>query len=185
MKPVDIKDIDFKNMCDLLGVFSEGTAQLKAMQGEMDSMLLSLIDDKKSEYATLQKAVTEAETGLEVIALRHPEWFTEKRSIKTPFGTVKFSRSTVLEIKNEELTIELVRSQLVSNSEKPLETEAQFIRQVEALDREALEKLDDDALKRLKVRRVAKDNFSVVAATIDLGKAVKQAATAEGEGRAA
>jgi len=182
MKPIiPDKSGDFKNMCDLLSVFSEGTAQLRAMQGEMDSMFLSLVDDKKGEYATLQKAVTESETALEVIARRHPEWFAEKRSIKTPFGTVKFARSTVLEIKNEELTIELVRGVLVSESQDPAATEAQFIREVEELDREALEKLDDDTLKSLKVKRVAKDNFSVTAASVDLGKAVKEAAVKESE----
>jgi hypothetical protein len=164
MKPtIPEKSEDFKNMCDLLSVYSEGSAQLKAMQGEMDSMFLSLVDDKKTEYAELQLAVTNAETGLEVIALRHPEWFTEKRIIKTPFGTVKFARSTVLEIKNEE----------------PAGTKAQFIRQIEKLDVEALEKLDDDVLKLLKVKRVQKDNFSVVAASVDLGKAVKEAAGKE------
>ena len=186
MKPaIPNNDADFKNMCDLLSVFSEGMAQLKAMQGEMDSMLLDMVDDKREEYAAYQKAVTEAETSLEVIARRHPEWFTEKRSIKTPFGTVKFSRSTVLEIKNEELTIELVRSQLAANSDDPEATEATYIRQAEALDREALERLDDDTLKRLRVKKVEKDNFSVVAASVDLGKAVKAAAEAKGEGVAA
>jgi hypothetical protein len=149
------------------------------MQGEMNSMFLSLVDDKKGEYATLQKAVTEAETGLEIIARRHPEWFTEKRSIKTPFGTVKFSRSTSLEIKNEELTIKLVRGILVAEAANPQETEDTYIRLVEELDLEALEKLDDELLKRLKVKRVTKDNFSVVAASVDLGKAVKEAAAKE------
>ena len=182
MKPqIPEKSDDFKNMCDLLSVFSEGSARLKEMQGEMDSMFLSLVDDKKPEYAELQRTVTEAETALEVIARRHPEWFTEKRSIKTPFGTVKFLRSTKLEIKNAELTIELVRSHLVSNSTDPAATEAQFIRQVEELDREALEKLDDETLHRLKVKRVSADSFSVVAASMDLGKAVKEAATKESE----
>jgi hypothetical protein len=180
MKPtIPEKSEDFKNMCDLLSVYSEGSAQLKAMQGEMDSMFLSLVDDKKTEYAELQLAVTNAETGLEVIALRHPEWFTEKRIIKTPFGTVKFARSTVLEIKNEELTIELVKNVLVAPNEDPAGTKAQFIRQIEKLDVEALEKLDDDVLKLLKVKRVQKDNFSVVAASVDLGKAVKEAAGKE------
>ena len=170
------KSDDFKNACDLLSVFSEGTAQLTAMEAEINSMLLDLISDKKKEYAALQKAVTESETALEVIARRHPEWFADKRSVKTPFGVMKFSSSTSLEIKNPELSIELVRSVLVSESTDPAATEAQFIREVEELDREALEKLDDETLKRLKVKRVSNDNFSVKAATIDLGKAVKEAA---------
>lgn len=175
MKPSNDNE-DFKNMCALLAVFSEGSARLKAMEGEMNSLLLDLIDDKKDEYAELQQAVTEAETALEVIARKHPEWFTEKRSIKTPFGAVKFSRSTSLEIKNEELSIALVRSLLISGSAEPEVGEATYIRQVEKLDIEALEKLDDGVLKELKIKRVSKDNFAVVAASVDLGKAVKEAA---------
>ena len=172
MKPtIPEQSEDFKNMCDLLSVFSEGTAQLKAMQGELDSMFISLIDDKKKEYAQFQQAVTQAETALEVLARRHPEWFAEKRSVKTPFGIVKFARSTSLEIKNEELSILLARSDLPDGES--------YIREVEELDREALEKLDDATLKTLKIKRVTKDNFSVVAASVDLGKAVKEAAEKE------
>ena len=174
MKPtVPEKSEDFKNMCDLLSVFSEGAAQLKAMQGELDSMFLSLIDDKKKEYADLQEAVTKAETALEVIVRRHPEWFAEKRNVKTPFGQVKFTRSTSLEIKNEELSILLARSELPDGES--------YIREVEELDREAIEKFDDATLKTLKIKRVTKDNFSVVAASVDLGKAVKEAASKESE----
>lgn len=167
---------DFKNLCDLLSVFSAGTARLKEMEGEMNALLLDLVDDKRAEYAELQQCVTQAETALEIIARAHPEWFTDKKTVKTPFGTVKFHKSTKLEIKNAELTIALVRSELARGSADPAGVEAAYIKQEDTLDVEALEKLDDDTLKRLKVKRVASDNFSAQAASVDLGKAVKEAA---------
>ena len=50
------------------------------------------------------------------------------------------------------------------------------MRVVELPNLEALEKLDDETLKKFMVARVQADSFSVTAATVNFGKAVKEAA---------
>jgi len=88
---------DFKEMLNLLGVFTEASHGLAELENDCNKELLVIIDEHKPDYAQLQEALTKAETALEVIALRHPEWFTTKQSITTPYGAVKFHSSTKLE----------------------------------------------------------------------------------------
>ena len=76
-------------------------------------------------------------------------------------------KTTKLEIPNEEATILLIKQRF--DGEKA----ADFVRSAEALDLEALEKLDDRELKALRIKRVTDDSISLREAKIDLGKAVK------------
>lgn len=161
-------DDDFKNLIDLLAVYSDASHRIAGMESDVNSDLLELIDEKKSEYATLQRAMTEAETACELICRKHDDWFTEKKSIKTPYGTVSFKKSSKLKSKNEELTIHII--------EHDLQNPQKYLREEKHLNLEALELLDDETLSRLKIERVSEDNFSVKEAKVDLGKAVKEAA---------
>lgn len=164
----------YKNLVDLLAVYAECTNRLEILQSEIHSGLIEIIDDKRKEYAETQAALSQAESAIEQIATSHPEWFSEKRrSIKTPYGTVSFRRSTKLDVANEEASIILIE-QLCDE-----DAAAQLIRQEKALNLEALEKLSDAELKQYRIRRVTEDNCSVKAAKIDLGKAVKEAAEKE------
>jgi hypothetical protein len=168
---------DFKNMVNLLAVFSDASNRLDELEASANGSLLELIDEHKTEYAQLQHTLTETETALEVIALRHPDWFGEKkRSIKTPYGTVKFHASTKLVVKNEEVTLLLLDKHAQENPEFK---RADYVRSHEELNIEALEKLDDATLKKFRIERVPNDNFSVVAAKVDMGKAVKEAVEKE------
>lgn len=165
-------------MVNLLAVYSEAANRLDELQASANGSLLELIDGAKEEYAKLQQTLTESESALEVIALRHPEWFSEKkRSVKTPYGTVKFHASSKLVVKNEEVTL-LLLDKLAD--ENPEFKRADYVRSKEELNIEALEKLDDAVLKKLRIERVPTENFSVVAAKVDMGKAVKEAAEKEG-----
>lgn len=163
---------DFKNMVDLLAVYSEAANRMSVLQSEINGELLELVDGKKSEYSQLQKALTESETALELLARKHPEWFAEKKSIKTPYGEVKFHSSSKLKVKNEELSIYLIEEMVAADT-------TIYIREEKHLNLEALEKLDDDVLMRMKIERVRDDSFSVKEAKLDLGKAVKEAAKKE------
>ena len=111
------KPEDFKNLIDLMSVYSQASHSLDEMAAEINNMLLELIDDKRTDYASLQKALTESETAMEHIALSHPEWFTDARSVKTPYGIVKFHRSTKTVVKNEELTLLLVKQHAEKNKD--------------------------------------------------------------------
>lgn len=168
----DPKSEDFTNLVNLLSVFTEATHRLAEMEANLNGEMMATIDDYKKDYATMQKTLTETETALEVIATRHPEWFEEKKGLKTPYGTVKFTSSNPIEVGNEELTIELIK-----RDAKGLGLDgSKLIRTCEELNREALEALTPEQLASFRLKRVAKQNFSVVAAKVDLGKAVKEAA---------
>ena len=166
---------DFQNLVNLLAVYSEASNRLAELQADVNRQTLELIDEHKPEYAALQETLAKSEASLEMISREHPEWFGPRaKSLKTPYGIVKFHASTKLEIPNEEATLLLIERELERDPEFPKDA----IRTSQALNLEALERLDDSTLKRLRVTRVPNDNFSVKPATIDLGKAVKDAAPA-------
>lgn len=168
---------DYKNLVDLLAVFSEATNRMTALQASVQSDYMELIDVAKSEYAKLQKTLGDAEAALEALTLAHPEWFSDDRkSIKTPYGTVKLTKSTSLKIPNEEATIILIEA--AGRGED-------FLRSKQEINREALEQLTDAELKPLRVKRITGQSFSVVAAKLDMGKAVKDAdkAASKGQGK--
>lgn len=168
----DPQSQDFQTLVNLLSDYTEATHFLTELEGVIGQQMKDVIDQHKTAYARMQKLLTTSERELEIIATRHPEWFTEKKGVKTPYGTVKFTRSTVLEIKNEELSLELIRRDAHGLTLDP----ENLIRTRDELDREALEDLSDEQLKAFKIRRIPKENFSVVAAKVDMGKAVKEAA---------
>jgi hypothetical protein len=169
---------DFKNMVDLMAVFSAASHQLAELEAEANGLLLELIDDKRADYARLQKTLTECEAALEIIARSHPEWFTEKKSVATPYGTVKFNKSTKTVIDNEEFTILLIEKHAAEN--KDFDSSALIIPS-KTLNIEAIEKLPPELLAAFRIERPSDDNFKVEAVKVKMGKAVKDAAKKAGK----
>jgi hypothetical protein len=188
---------DFKEMVNLLAVYTEAHNSLIALENDCNTELLEIIDEHKTDYAVLQESLTKAEAALELIALRHPEWFAQKQSIGTPYGTVKFHSGTKLEAANEEVSILLIRQkgmrafdeaeengeivraaiergETVALPTTPVFDDAQFVRVKEELNLEALAGLTDAELGEFRIRRVPNKSFSVKPAKIDMGKAVKE-----------
>lgn len=163
---------DFTEMVKLLAVFTDATNSINVIETEANGELLEILDDKKADYSKLQEALTQSEAAVEVIVRRHPEWFTERASIKTPYGTVKFTTSNYLVIPNEEVSTLLIEQEAEKNPEFNRD---EFISTKKVLSVEALEKLDDATLKRLRITRASDKNVKVVAAKVDMGKAVKEA----------
>lgn len=165
---------DFKNLIDLLSVFSEATNRLADLEASINAQVLEIIDEHKPEYAKLQESLTQAESALELLARRHPDWFTVKKSIKTPYGTVSLKANPPkLEVDNEELSIVLIEAEQQRNEEFDA---ALYLRTHTTLNLEGLAELPNDVLKKFRIKRVQSDTFKVAAATLDLGKAVKEAA---------
>jgi hypothetical protein len=103
----------------------------------------------------------------------HPEWFQDKKSIKTPYGSVGFRSTTSLDVPNEEASIILIE-QLCKDDEK-----AQYLRKETTLNREALELLSDAELRQFRIKRLKEESCTVKPLKLDLGKAVKEAAEKE------
>jgi len=167
MKSDNTKAHLYGNLVNLLAIYSETHNNMTALQASVQGDYMELIDAHKPEYAKLQALLGETEASLEILAKEHPEWFPEDRkSIKTPYGTVKLTTATSLVVANEEATILLI--QHAGMGEK-------FLRQKTEINREALETLTDEELKPLRVKRVKDQSFSVTPAKLDMGKAVKDA----------
>ncbi|ODU25020.1 MAG: hypothetical protein ABS95_01185 [Verrucomicrobia bacterium SCN 57-15] len=177
---------DFQEMINLLAVYTDANNRLAALQTEANDNLMLWLDESKVEYAKLQETLTKAEAAIEGIVRRHPEWFQEKKSIKTPFGTVKSTSTPKLVIPNEEATmvrlqLKAERSQIAAEAARaegkdvPIFDDKAFVRTKQELDREALEKLEDHELAELGISRIKEESVSVKPATLDMGKAVKEA----------
>ncbi len=166
----------YANLVNLQAVHSEATARLGEMENELQQQWLDLVDSKRKDYARLQASIASAEEGIEYLATVNPQWFAKSRTLKTPYGTVGFRRTSKLQVRNEELTIVLLEQ--LGQDALP------FLISKKTLNLEALEKLDDTELERIKIQRVKTDTCTVKPAKVDLGKAVKAAATAEKKGGA-
>ncbi len=175
--------LDFANLVNVMSVYAEAKARLAALENEAQSAFIDLVDERKSDYAAFQQKISETELAIEVIARANPDWFRESKTVKTPFGSVSLRKTTSLNVANEELTIVLIEQriaeELAAQAEAPSEA---FLRTRKELDLEALEKLDDADLKRLRITRTSTENCTIKTAKVDLGKAVKASNEEETKG---
>lgn len=172
---------DYRNLLDLQTLHADAVNALARLQAKADGALHDMLSEHRDTFAQLTVTVRDCEAALEVIARKHLEWFDGGKSIKTPFGSVKFHTSSELSIPNEELTL----ARLV-DAIKARQVPATSVKLVEKINREALEGLDDTVLACLGIVRVAKNNFAAKPAKVNLGKAIsaqdEAAAMTEGLG---
>ena len=162
---------DFNRLVDLLSVYSEAGNRLAQLQAAVNEAALEIVDGHKKLYADLQKVLTETETALEAIARRHPDWFAARRTLKTPYGEVALKGNPPrLITTNEELSIVLIEAEGAKNKSFRA---SEYLRQRTELNLETLANLSDDDLARFRVKRVQGDTFSIKAARLELGKAVR------------
>lgn len=164
---------DFRQLVGLLQIYSEASASLDAIEAQAAKEYLAVITRHKDDYACLQAVLTGTEKVAEDICRAHPEWFTEKKGLKTPFGTAKLTRTTKLEVDDEQESLLLLHREAGRDKKFPV---ANFVREVLALNREALEQLGDYDLQKFKVARRTEQSFTITPAKVDMGKAVKEAA---------
>lgn len=164
----------YTNLVNLQAIHSEAHARMAELESMLQQAWLDIVDSYRPEYAKIQEAIATSEEGIEYLATINKQWFEKSRTLKTPYGTVGFRRVTKLEVKNEDVTIALL--------EQIGEDGLPFLVPSKKLNLEALEKLDDEELARIRVARVTTDSCQVKPAKIDLGKAVKAAAQSESKG---
>jgi len=157
----------YEALIGLLAVFTDADNRLNKIQTAANEALIDTLDGAKREYAELQAARDGAEAEIKDLVKRHPEWLPEGRTIKTPYGTVKLTEATSLEIPNPEVTLTLIKTL------GDPDLRGRLIRTVEEPAKEALETMPDDDLAKLGVRRVKTDSISVKAAKVEMGKAGK------------
>ena len=156
---------DYSNLANLLSVHTEAAIRLAEIQSQADSTLMESLDELKPEHVQAQTALEESEAAIKLLAKSHPEWM-DGRSIKTPYGTVRFTRSTKIEVANEEATITLIRATYLDGADV-------YLRVATELNLETLELLPEADLAKLGLSRVTTDSVSVKPAKVDMGKASK------------
>lgn len=156
---------------ELLSEFSAVNAALEAAESEIKTVQLAAAEKLLPQHAEAKIKLTNLEARLRVLADEHyAELFSEanKRSHQTPFGGVKYSKSTSLEVSDEEKSMLKIKvratEELARQSEghPPRFTEEQLIRSREELNLEVLGEMDDATLALFDIKRVTKDNFKVV-----------------------
>ncbi len=159
---------DYADLTALLEAYTATSNALAQVDASFQTSMTELIAEVyRDDFALLQTELSGVESKIEVLAIRHPEWFAKTKTLKTPFGTVASRSTTKLDVPNEEATIALL--ELRGEAAKP------FLRQRTYLSLEALEALDDGELRQLKVARVTTEKITISAAKVDLGKALKAA----------
>lgn len=156
---------DFVLAVTLMSVYAEQTLKHKALENEISEIYRQLVEDKAEEAAQIQDCLLKTETALREISARNPDWFTDARNQKTPYGTFGFHRSTELQITDEADTLTRIKARFADPG--------LFIITREEPSKKALEPLDDASLACLGVTRESKDTFSVKPLKVELGKTAK------------
>ena len=164
-------DSDYSKLVKLLSKYSEASNALSAIQNAANIDLMERLRAEVPAFAKHQQTLGECEVELELICRRHPEWFSDRKSMKTPFGETKLTCASHLEADNEELSCLLIQ-QAATKNEEGIDVTA-LLRVKVSLNLEALEALPDSVLRRFKIRRCSDDKFTVKPAKLDMGKAVK------------
>ena len=155
----------FDTLVNLLAVYTEATNRLNEIQVQANDSQMETLDEHRRDYANYQRALTDSEKAIKDLAGQHPEWLDD-RTIKTPYGNVRFTRATSLEIDNPEMTIKLIRFRIPQPE--------QYIRTIEEPDKDMLCRLPDEHLTNLGIKRVTVDSIKVTPAKVDMGKATKK-----------
>jgi hypothetical protein len=164
---------DYTALLDLLNNYSHCCVALDELQSRANVAALEFMKPNQADYSDLQVAVTDLEAAAELLARKHPEWFADTKTLKTPFGQVKFVASNILEVSNEDMAIVLIERAAESDESLKL-----AITTSKSLNLKLLALLDDAELGRFRIKRVPKENFSISPARVELGKAVSSAAQA-------
>lgn len=154
---------DFESAINLLAVLGEARRMLDDMEREIERGYLELVAGQRERYAKIQSTISETEAALEVIARRNQSWFSDAKTVKTPYGAVKFTSSKELVVANEEASIVLIKAA----------GRKELLRETVELNREALAELDDVELATFGLARKPKENLKVDTNVVNLGKAVK------------
>lgn len=177
---------DFHQIIRLLATYSQATTRLAEIETHTNRALLDLIDRHKPEYSTLQATCQETHAALEHLCRAHSEWFTAARSLKTPYGRVSFRNGASLSVRDDEATVKLLHAESErthalhqTNEQTPVFPASDYIRTLEVPDLEALEKLDDETLKKFLITRVHADTFSVTPAAVNFSKTLRDTPTAK------
>lgn len=156
---------------ELLSEFSTIQAAIEKAEATIKTVQLTAAASLLPEHAALKIQLTDLESTLRKFSEEHyPALFDgdEKRTHQTPFGAVKFVKSSSLEYDDaEKVLLKIDRaceqeSSRVRNTTEPMRfNRPQLVRTYTEPNLEAMQTLDDATLALFGITRVHKENFSI------------------------
>lgn len=173
MTDLKVSSQDFAQFVDLQQQHTHFSTKLAELEVRLNKVSQSAIAAAVPEFVVLQEEATRLETQIKDLFAKHPEWRdAKKKSVGTPYGSVEQRASEELDIPNEAMTVALIEA---TGKADPNFKAADFLHIEKLPNREALERLGDDALTVLGVSRVKKETITVKPAKVNVAKAVKAA----------
>ncbi len=174
----------YSEINELLADYSAGAAALEGAEAEIKTVQLAAAERLLPRHAEAQVRLTDLEARLRKLSDDHyDELFPEekKRSHDTPFGTLKYRKSSKLKLEDEEkvmLKIERVCAEEVSRAKSlqhaPRFTLDQLVRTHVEPNLEALEAFDDATLRQFGITREREDKFTIAPFEMKADKPAKK-----------
>jgi hypothetical protein len=162
---------DFARLTELQQRFNDTDTKLGALEVSMNEKSQAASKPFAADYVVLQELKVALDAEIKTLFEKHPEW-RDGKTVKTPFGEVAQRTVTELELPNPAMTVALIKAAALHD---PSFKAADYLRVEEEPNIEALESLADDALAKLGVQRVKREQVTVKAAKVSVAKAVKAA----------
>lgn len=164
--------LEYSKLNDRLSQYSTLFAALEAAEAEIKTIQLAAAGELLPKHAEAKIKLANLEAELRVISDGfYAELFPEnkKRTHQTPFGGIRYHKSTTLEFDDEEKSVlkihrdcEEEEARAAHDRRPALFTSDQLLRTKVTLNLEALEALPDAQLAAWDIRREKKDNFKVL-----------------------
>lgn len=159
----------YNRINELLAEYSELSSTLTTIEASVNKSQIAAARPMLPDHANTTARLGEIEGRLKEIAIANPELFPDdKRTHKTPFGSVSFRKSKFLEYADEEKVILQIKlactkelSRAHNQARPPLFTEETLLRTIEQPNKEALELLSDAQLAQFGITRKTEETFNV------------------------
>lgn len=158
---------DFERLVELQQLFAQSDTALDQVQVDADRALSATTDRAKQSYAAAKTLRDEAEAEIRTLVGRHPEWL-DGRTIRTPYGSIEFRKSSKLEVASDEATVALIDA--IYTRPGATHRPDQLVRTVREPNLEVLDTLSDDELKKVGIVRKSTESITVKRAKVELGK---------------
>lgn len=160
---------DFHTLHDILVRFTERENELAAVLTRLNARAAEAGTKYGAEIIRLETERDSCAAQARAIIERHPEWFSDSKTLKLPCGTVKSTSTTrIVPVLSEADALERLKA-----SDHPALCAA--VRIIESLDLEVLGAFDDSTLAGHGLRREKTESITITAAKAPVGEMKKAA----------
>ena len=163
---------DFARLVELQELYTSTSNKIATLEASTNTFVNDTLKGQVPDFVVLQETLAKCDQEIRELFKRNPQWKGPNKSVKTPFGEVGERTTTEMDIPNPAMTVALIKGRGASD---PAFKSSDFLHVEELPSKEALERLKDDELADLGVRRISTESITVKAAKVNMAKAVKAA----------